>query len=124
MGRGGMGEVWRAFDVALQRPVAVKVLLGNWLSDPHKHHAMARFRREGRAVARLSHPAIATVFDAGEHDGQPFLVMELLEGEDLETVLAREHAGLPIEQTGSRPGSGHHNRQTRKQPLAVPDRCR
>src|SRR5260370_8334171 len=100
-----MGEVWRAFDVGLRRTVAVKVLLGNWLSDPHKHHAMARFRREGRAAARLSHPAIATVFDAGEHDGQPFLVMELLEGEDLETILPREHTGLPIQCPLSSP---HH----------------
>lgn len=98
LGRGAMGEVWRGFDLRLERPVAIKMLLGDWSCEPEMSQALARFRREGRAAAKLDHPAIAAVFDSGEHDGHPFLVLELLDGEDLRTVVARTPAGLPIEQ--------------------------
>jgi serine/threonine-protein kinase len=77
---GGMGEVWVARDLLLDRPVAVKVLGGALAGDGR---AAERLRREARAAARLDHPNIARVLDLGEHDGRPYLVMELLEGESL-----------------------------------------
>ncbi|MFI6517534.1 serine/threonine-protein kinase [Spirillospora sp. NPDC050679] len=95
LGRGGMGEVWRALDLRLDRHVALKVLLVNWTGE-QMDQALARFRREGRSAARLNHPQIATVHDTGTHDGQPFLVLELLAGPDLATLLDRHPGGLPI----------------------------
>ncbi|MBB6398500.1 serine/threonine protein kinase [Actinomadura coerulea] len=97
LGRGGMGEVWRGLDLSLERPVALKVLLPNWRDENEMVQAMGRFRREGRAAARLSHPAIAAVFDVGEERGHPFLVLELLTGQDLRKILERQPGGLPIE---------------------------
>jgi tRNA A-37 threonylcarbamoyl transferase component Bud32 len=97
LGRGGMGEVWRATDQTLDRPVAVKTL-STRLSSEELQESLPRFQREGRAAARLNHPSIATIFDAGEHDGQLFMVLELVNGEDLARVLAREPGGLPVGQ--------------------------
>ena len=84
---GGMGAVWRAVDRRLDRPVAVKLLRANLASDPA---FVERFRREARAAAVLSHPNVAGVFDYGEHEGEAFIVMELVEGENLAERLARE----------------------------------
>jgi serine/threonine-protein kinase len=84
---GGMGEVWRATDERLGRPVAVKVLRSEYADDPT---FVERFRAEGRHAAMLSHPGIAGVFDYGEVDGMAYLVMELVDGEPLAHVLARE----------------------------------
>ena len=88
LGRGGMGAVYRAFDPVLEREVALKVMLPEAAGDPeHKQ----RFEREARAVARLSHPAVVTVFDLGYHtDGSPYIVMELLRGLDLYARLRQE----------------------------------
>ena len=83
---GGMGEVWAAHDLLLDRPVAVKVLGGALAGDGR---AAERLRREARAAGRLEHPSIARVLDLGEHDGRPYLVMELLEGESLATRIDR-----------------------------------
>ncbi|WP_149261997.1 DNA translocase FtsK [Actinomadura sp. K4S16] len=93
-----MGEVWRGLDLLLERPVALKVLLPNWRDEIEMVQAMGRFRREGRAAARLSHPSIAAVFDVGEDRGHPFLVLELLAGQDLRKILEQRPGGLPIEQ--------------------------
>ncbi len=87
LGRGGMGEVYRAEDTQLRRQVAIKVLSGRLVDDPV---ALARFRREARSLAALHHPKIATLFGLEETEGQPFLVMELVEGEDLTELLSRE----------------------------------
>ncbi|MFB4309566.1 serine/threonine-protein kinase [Actinomadura sp. GTD37] len=95
LGRGGMGEVWRALDLRLDRRVALKVLLVDWTGE-QMDQALARFRREGRAAARLNHPRIATVHDTGASDGRPFLVLELLAGPDLATLLDDHPGGLPI----------------------------
>jgi eukaryotic-like serine/threonine-protein kinase len=84
---GGMGAVWRAVDRRLDRPVAVKLLRRSLASDPA---FVERFRREARAAAALSHPNVAGVFDYGEHEGEAFIVMELVEGENLAERLARE----------------------------------
>ncbi|MCW2666567.1 MAG: pknA [Frankiales bacterium] len=91
---GGMGEVWRATDTVLERPVAVKLLRADRMSGPDRD----RFRAEARHAAALSHSGIASVFDYGEdEDGsRAWLVMELVDGEPLSTRLDREGA-LPVE---------------------------
>jgi serine/threonine-protein kinase len=93
---GGMGQVWRGEDLALQRPVAVKVLRSEYTGDPT---FLARFRAEAQNAASLSHPNIAAVFDYGEVTAQDgtgetlaYLVMELVAGEPLSALLAREGA--------------------------------
>jgi serine/threonine-protein kinase len=83
---GGMGAVWRAVDQLLDRPVAVKLLKRELADDPA---FVERFRREARAAAALTHANVAAVFDYGERDGQAFIVMELVEGENLAQRLAR-----------------------------------
>ncbi len=88
LGRGGMGAVYRARDMRLDRLVAVKVVRADLLGDPE---ARRRFRREAQIVARLQHPSIVSVFDYGTFsDGGAYLVMELVKGEDLRRVLQRE----------------------------------
>jgi serine/threonine-protein kinase len=82
---GGMGAVYRAVDETLGRQVAVKVLRRELAHDPT---FLERFRREARAAAGLSHPGVAGVYDYGELGGQPFIVMELVEGETLAERLA------------------------------------
>jgi serine/threonine protein kinase len=85
LGRGGMGQVFRAWDGRLHREVAIKLLHG----EHRGPGARERFMREARAASALSHANIATVFDIGERDGAPFLVMELLQGESLQQRIAR-----------------------------------
>ena len=80
LGAGGMGEVFRAHDTRLAREVAVKVLPSRLSNDAD---ALARFEREAKAVAALSHPNILSIFDFGNHDGTAYAVTELLEGETL-----------------------------------------
>jgi serine/threonine protein kinase len=87
---GGMGQVWRAADKVLGRPVAVKLLRSEYAEDPA---FLDRFRTEARCTAGLSHPGIANVFDYGEVEGPhpiAYLVMELVEGAPLSALLARE----------------------------------
>jgi len=88
IGQGGMGAVFKAWDVRLERPVAIKVVRAELISDPDSR---ARFRRESQIVARLQHPSIVTVYDYGNlADGAAFLVMEFVPGEDLRHFLKRE----------------------------------
>lgn len=86
LGAGGMGEVYRARDTRLDRSVAVKVLPDELALNPER---LRRFEREARAVAALNHPHILTVHDIGTHDGMPFVVTELLEGQTLREALPR-----------------------------------
>src|SRR5215472_15377943 len=88
LGRGGMGEVYKAFHPQLQRYVAIKVLLTNSETDPE---FIARFQHEARAVARLRHPHIVQVFDFDIEDDQPYMVMEFVEGETLGQRMTRSH---------------------------------
>ncbi|MEU6323777.1 serine/threonine-protein kinase [Streptomyces sp. NPDC047009] len=92
IGWGGMGEVWKAHDLQSGAFVAVKLLLG----DVGNEEAVARFRREARIGARIRHPGVVPVYDAGQDEGQPFIVMELLEGSDLGALLDRTPGGLPL----------------------------
>jgi predicted Ser/Thr protein kinase len=89
IGRGGMGTIYKAHDPILDRPVALKVISSEVeVTDGLR----ARFFREAQACARLSHPNIVTVYDMGEEDGRLYIVMELLEGEELKRLIARRTA--------------------------------
>ncbi len=90
IGEGGMGEVWRARDCRLKRDVAMKVLRTGMARDPDR---IARFEREARAAAGLSHPNICVIHEVGEYEGQPFIAMEFLEGQTLKQLIGK----LPLE---------------------------
>jgi tRNA A-37 threonylcarbamoyl transferase component Bud32 len=93
IGRGGMGTVYRASHLGLERPVAIKVLKQEVAADPE---VAERFMREARTMARLRHQRAAMIFDAGRlTDGRPFIVMEYVEGETLAETLAREKTLAP-----------------------------
>ncbi len=92
LGSGGMGAVFRAWDGRLMREVGLKVLHDDNAMPGHKE----RFLREARAASALNHPNICTIFDIGEQDGEPYLVMELLEGETIKSRVA--HGALPVEE--------------------------
>jgi len=92
IGSGGMSTVYRAFDPTLERWVAIKLMHSNISSDPDQ---LERFRREARAVARLSHPHVVTVIDFGEDDGTPYIVLECVEGETLKERI-RRMGRLPV----------------------------
>src|ERR1051325_1788563 len=85
IGAGGMGDVWRAVDTRLDREVAVKVVADRLAEDPE---AIARFEREARAVAALSHPNILALYDVGQDGGISYVVTELLRGATLRDRLA------------------------------------
>jgi serine/threonine-protein kinase len=86
LGRGGMAAVWLGHDELLDRPVAVKVLSDTIASDPS---FVARFRREARTAAGLSHPNLVGVYDFSDEEERPYLVMQLVPGEDLASTLER-----------------------------------
>ncbi|MBL8205649.1 MAG: serine/threonine protein kinase, partial [Blastocatellia bacterium] len=91
LGKGGMGEVYRARNARLDREVAIKVLPGEVAHDADR---LRRFEQEARATSALNHPNILTVYDFGNYEGNPYLVMELLEGEELRVRL--QQGILPV----------------------------
>ena len=93
IGEGGMGAVWRAFDTSLERVVAIKVLPSDRADEADWRR---RFGREAKAAAALNHPNICTVYEVGEHDGQPFIAMEYIAGRALNELIGP--SGLPVEQ--------------------------
>ena len=86
LGKGGMGEVYRAEDLKLRQPVALKFLPKALTSDPKR---LERFHHEVRVARQVSHPNVCRVYDIGEADGQPFISMEYVDGEDLALLLRR-----------------------------------
>ena len=94
LGKGGMGEVYRARDTRLNRDVAIKVLPDVFANDPER---ITRFHREAQSVAALNHPNIAAIYDLEEANGEKFLVLELVEGETLADVLQR--GPFPLDET-------------------------
>ena len=94
LGSGGMGEVWRARDRRIGRDVAIKVLPEAFAPGDER---LQRFEQEARAAGALNHPGLVTIFDVGNVDGVPYIVMELLEGESLRDILGEaEPAPIPI----------------------------
>src|SRR5262249_5731118 len=87
LGEGGMGAVYKAHDTQLDRDVAIKVLPAHRLGHAD---SVARFQREARALARLSHPNIIQAYDSGEENNRQFMVMEYVDGANLATIL-QEH---------------------------------
>ena len=94
LGRGGMGEVWRARDLKLKRDVAIKTLPAEFSRDPER---VSRFQREAESLAALNHSNIAGIYDRLEANGSQYLVLELVEGDTLADILARRGA-LPVEE--------------------------
>src|SRR5678816_573375 len=93
LGAGGMGEVYIARDLTLDRDVALKALPSGLATDRER---VARFEREAKVLASLQHAQIAAIYGLHQHDGMPFLAMELVPGEDLSRRLAR--GPVPLEE--------------------------
>src|SRR5690606_38415990 len=94
LARGGMGEVWTGRDIKLERQVAVKFLR---FPDGRPDQELARrFVRESRITARLEHPGVPAIYDVGNHDGRPYLVMQRVHGISVADLNA-EQAPLPVE---------------------------
>ena len=95
LGAGGMGQVYKAYHQAMERVVAIKVILAKGKID---EESVRRFEREVKAAAKLSHPNIITVYDAGNANGRHFMVMELVKGKDL-NVIVQQRGGLGVSET-------------------------
>ena len=87
VGTGAMGEVYRAYDPIIDRPVAIKVVRPDLTAGTGSEQWLQRFRREARAAGRRFHPNIVAILDFGEDDGRPFLAMEYVDGRSLDTIL-------------------------------------
>src|SRR6187399_3326741 len=106
IGAGGMGQVYRAHDTKLNRHVAIKILPELFANDPDR---LARFTREAQVLASLNHPNIAAIYGIEETDGVRALVMELVEGDDLSTLIT---SGQPEAERVSSRSKGMHARRS------------
>ena len=93
LGRGGMANVYRAIQPAVKREVAIKILPSHFLQD---QQFLARFNREAEVIAKLQHPRILPIYDFGEHNGQPYIVMAYMPAGTLADLIRRAPGGLPI----------------------------
>ena len=105
VGRGGMGEVYRARDTRLGRDVAIKILPEAFAHDTDR---LARFQREAKILASLNHPNIAAIYELEESGGMTALVMELVEGDDLSQRIAK--GAMPLDEEHGPRMSGHSGR--------------
>src|SRR6201984_855628 len=96
IGRGGMGVVYKAIDPHLDRQVAIKMMTSGFIDNPD---LLKRFFREAQSLGSLQHPNIGTVYDLGEFGVNPYMVMEFMEGEGLDTVLAGRRQLSALEKT-------------------------
>src|SRR4051812_30086595 len=109
-GRGGMGTVYRATDIALDRTVALKLIADEFAGDPAFRE---RFTRESRLAASIRHPHVVTVFRAGEEDGRLYIAMDYIEGSDLKLLLHERgalepaHAAQIVSQVASALDAAH-----------------
>ena len=112
VGRGGMGVVYRATDLSLERPVALKLVAPELAEDELFRR---RFLKESRLAASLDHPNVVPIYEAGEHDGQLYLAMRFVEGSDMRTLLrargrvaarARARRSSPRSRARSTPPTG------------------
>ncbi|GEM_PF-1118112 len=87
LGHGAMGSVYKAHDPMMDRTIAIKTILASALAGPQSGEYRERFLREARAAGRIAHPGIVAVYDVGEHDGTPYLVMEFVPGRTLASAL-------------------------------------
>jgi serine/threonine-protein kinase len=94
LGQGGMGAVYAAFDTALQRPAAIKLLTASRPGDPS---LVQRFEREARLASQLKHPNVAQVYGVGQVDGKPYIAMEFIAGETLQQLVERQ-GPLPVKE--------------------------
>src|ERR1700730_612264 len=84
VGRGGMGVVYKGIDPGIGRLVAIKMMTAGFANDPD---LLKRFYREAQSAGKLQHPNIVTIYDLGNQDGNPYMVMQFLEGESLDSII-------------------------------------
>jgi eukaryotic-like serine/threonine-protein kinase len=94
VGRGGMGVVYKAIDPGIGRLVAIKMMTAGFANDPD---LLKRFYREAQSAGKLQHPNIVTIYDLGDQDGNPYMVMQFLEGESLDSIIGSRRP-IPLEQ--------------------------
>src|SRR5215471_11090715 len=93
LGKGGMGEVYRARDTKLKREVAIKILPDEFNRDPER---ISRFQREAEALAALNHHSIGAIYDLQEAQGTRYLILELVDGDTLADIICKR-GGLPVD---------------------------
>src|SRR5260370_1281211 len=97
IGKGGMGVVYKAMDNLIERLVAIKMMTGAFAENPD---LLKRFYREAKSTGMLQHPNIVIIYELGDHEGNPYLVMEYLEGDPLDKIIAARRDVSMVEKLG------------------------